>query len=81
MKYPSDWEENSNKLEKVDEFKNFVQAIKFVNKIVPIAEEAKHHPDIKIFEYKKVKIMLTTHDKGNNITKKDIQLANEIDKI
>jgi 4a-hydroxytetrahydrobiopterin dehydratase len=81
MKYPSNWKENNNKLEKVFQFKNFVQAINFVNKIAPIAEENQHHPDIEIFEYNKVKVMLTTHDKGNEITKKDIQLAEKIDTI
>lgn len=81
MKYPSEWKENSNRLEKVFQFKNFVEAIQFINKIVPIAEEIQHHPDIEIYEYNKVKIMLTTHDQGNKITQKDIQLAQSIDNI
>ena len=81
MKYPSNWKENNNRLEKIFEFKNFVEAINFVNKIVPIAEKSQHHPNIEIFEYNKVKVMLTTHDKGNTITEKDIQLAKEIDKL
>ena len=81
MKYPSNWKESSNKLEKVFQFKNFVEAINFVNKIVPIAEEIHHHPDIEIYEYNKVKVMLTTHEKENSITQKDIQLAQRIDSI
>jgi 4a-hydroxytetrahydrobiopterin dehydratase len=42
------------------EFKNFLEAIDFVNKVAPIAEEQGHHPDIYIY-YNKVDITLTTH--------------------
>lgn len=42
------------------EFKNFLEAIDFVNKVSPIAEEQGHHPDIYIY-YNKVDITLTTH--------------------
>ncbi len=50
------------------------------NKIVPLAENADHHPDIFIHSYKKVRIELITHSKGQ-ITEMDYQLAAEIDKI
>lgn len=42
------------------EFKNFLEAMYFVNKVAPIAEEQGHHPDIYIY-YNKVDITLTTH--------------------
>jgi 4a-hydroxytetrahydrobiopterin dehydratase len=51
-----------------------VEAVEFINQIVPIAEEADHHPDIEIFSYKKVKIKLIPHDAGE-ITEKDVNLA------
>ncbi len=41
-------------------FKNFLEAMDFVNKVAPIAEEQGHHPDIYIY-YNKVDIALTTH--------------------
>ena len=44
-------------------FKNFVQAMAWVNKVADIAEAEGHHPDIYIF-YNKVTIELWTHAIG-----------------
>ena len=74
------WEKKDNYLVKEFEFGNFSEAVDFVNKIVPMANKADHHPDILIHSYKKVKVTLTTHDEGK-ITEKDYQLAKEIDTI
>ncbi len=73
------WEQIDNHLKKTFEFENFVKAIEFVNKIVPLAEEMNHHPDIEI-NYNKVKIKLTTHSEGK-VTAKDVELGNKIDSI
>ena len=75
-----DWKTENNKLVKDFVLGNFVQAVEFVNKIVPLAEKADHHPDIYIHSYKKVRIELMTHSEGK-ITEKDYDLAKEIDKI
>ncbi|NQV91212.1 4a-hydroxytetrahydrobiopterin dehydratase [Candidatus Woesearchaeota archaeon] len=75
-----DWEKENNKLIKIFVFHDFVGAIHFINKIVPYAEDLQHHPDIEIFDYKNVKITLTTHSK-KKITEKDYQLAKKIDQI
>ena len=74
------WKTENNKWVKEFVFQNFVEAIEFVNKIVPLAEKADHHPDILIHSYKKVRIELFTHSEGK-ITDKDYKLANEIDKL
>ena len=75
-----DWTTENNKWVKEFEFSNFVEAVNFVNKIVPLAEMADHHPNIFLHSYKKVRIALFTHSKGK-ITDKDYDLAKEIDKI
>ena len=75
------WQEKDNKLSKEFEFKNFVQAIAFVNKVGLLSEEENHHPDILIHDYKHVRVTLTTHDKENTITQKDKDLAKRIDEI
>lgn len=75
-----EWSKNGNKIEKEFTFENFVKAVEFVNRILPIAEEADHHPDILIHSYKKVKISLTTHEEGK-VTQKDWDLAKKIDQI
>jgi 4a-hydroxytetrahydrobiopterin dehydratase len=75
-----DWKTENNKWVKEFVFADFVQAVDFVNKIVPLAEKADHHPDILIHSYKKVRIELFTHSKAK-ITKKDLNLGEEIDRI
>ena len=75
-----DWKIEGKSLAKEFEFANYVTAIDFVNKIVPLAEEADHHPDILIHSYRKVKISMYTHTEGK-ITNKDYSLANQIDEI
>jgi 4a-hydroxytetrahydrobiopterin dehydratase len=74
------WKTENNKWVKEYIFPNFVKAVEFVDKIVPLAEKADHHPDIFIHSYKKVRIELFTHSKGK-ITDKDFSLAKEIDGI
>jgi 4a-hydroxytetrahydrobiopterin dehydratase len=61
-------------------FKNFVEAVEFVNKVSDIAESEGHHPDILIHAYKKVKIMLSTHAIGG-LSENDFILAAKIEEI
>ncbi len=68
------------KLEKIYSFNNFSDAMEFVNKVANISETIWHHPDMNIFDYKFVKIILFTHTE-NKITQKDEYLASLIDKI
>ncbi len=74
------WEKEGDHLVREFEFSDFSEAADFVQKIVPLANKANHHPDILIHSYKKVKVSLTTHDAGK-ITEKDYSLAKEIDLI
>ena len=74
------WEKKNETLVKEFEMKNFSEAVDFVNKIAPLANDADHHPDILIHSYKKVKITLTTHDEGK-VTEKDYDLAKQIDSL
>jgi 4a-hydroxytetrahydrobiopterin dehydratase len=59
-------------------FSNFVEAIKFLNKVAVVAEALNHHPEIFLHSYKKVKILLFTYSE-NKITDKDYFLAHKID--
>ena len=76
--YPG-WITSGQFLSQTYQFKDFVEAIKFVNYLVEPAEFTGHHPDIAI-SYNKVTIHLTTHDAGG-ITQKDFDLAKEISRI
>jgi len=55
------WEvENLKKLKREFTFKDFKEALVFVNKVGEIAEKEGHHPDITL-SWGKVGIELTTH--------------------
>ena len=57
---------------------SFPDAIKFVNQVADLAEQADHHPDILI-NYLRVTLTLSTHSEGG-ITQKDFDLATQIDR-
>jgi len=60
-------------------FKDFVAAMKFVNQVAELAEQAQHHPDIDV-RWNKVTLALTTHDAGG-LTEKDFALAKQCDAL
>ena len=60
-------------------FKNFADALAFVDKIGALAEEEGHHPDITL-AWGKVGVTLTTHAIGG-LSQNDFILAAKIDKI
>lgn len=61
-------------------FSNFKEALLFVNKVGEIAEEEKHHPDVKVFAYKKVLVELSTHA-ISGLSENDFILAAKINEI
>ncbi len=71
--------ENPYKIERTFTFKNFVQAMKFVNEIAEIAEVEGHHPDITII-YNRVTIHLFTHA-IQGLSVNDFILAGLIDEL
>jgi 4a-hydroxytetrahydrobiopterin dehydratase len=74
------WKLSGNKIEKDYVFKNFVQALKFVNRVGEIAEGEGHHPDILLHGYKNVRIDLWTHAIGG-LSENDFIVAAKIDTI
>ena len=58
----------------------FRDAIALVNAVADVAEAADHHPDIAITGYRTVTFTLTTHAAAA-ITRRDIELATEIDRL
>ena len=74
------WIEENSKLVNQYKFKDFNDAMTFINQVAKICEEVNHHPEIYNC-YSSVKLSLCTHDSDNNITEKDRELANLIDKI
>jgi len=74
----SGWELEGKQIAQQFQFKDFAEALSFVNKVGTEAEKVDHHPDIFIHSWNKVKITISTHSEGG-ITKKDFQLAEKIE--
>jgi 4a-hydroxytetrahydrobiopterin dehydratase len=60
-------------------FKDFTEAMAFVNKVAGVAEGDGHHPDIYIF-YNRVRIELWTHAVGG-LSENDFIVASKVDAI
>ena len=60
--------------------KNFLQAVEFVNKVAPVAEAARHHPDIHLTNYRDVELVLFTHFSGRP-TPDDFALASKLSRV
>jgi len=72
--------DEEKKIKKEFKFKDFKEALNFVNKIGNIAESENHHPNIYLYGWNKVRITLTTHAiKGLSIN--DFILASKIDRV
>lgn len=70
---------DDKKIKHLFKFKDFKEAMIFVNKIADIAESEGHHPDIYIY-YNKVTIELTTHA-SQGLSENDFILAAKIETI
>ena len=66
-------------LEKTHKFKDFREALDFVNRVGKLAEEQGHHPDI-CFGWGKADVSIWTH-KIDGLTESDFVLAAKIDKL
>lgn len=76
----SDWpKDDQGRIFKEFKFKNYRQSFAFTSQVAMLSEKKNHHPTI-ILDYGKVVIKLISHD-VNTVTERDIDLANQIDKI
>ncbi len=67
------WKRRGGSIARTFQFKDFIEAMKYVNRIARAAEKARHHPDVDI-RWNRVTLTLTTHDAGG-LTAKDFALA------
>jgi len=73
----SDWSAVGDTIGRTFAFTNFVEAMKFVNKVATHAEQVQHHPDILV-RWNRVTLTLSTHDAGG-VTNKDFAFADAAD--
>lgn len=75
----SAWHIEGGELTRLFQFEDFRAAMRFVNRVAELAEEAGHHPDMDI-RYNRVRLGLVSHDAGG-LTEKDFALAGAVDKL
>jgi 4a-hydroxytetrahydrobiopterin dehydratase len=73
------WNLVGNKINADFKFKDFKEAMVFINNVADLAEAEGHHPDIYV-SYNKVRLELWTHAIGG-LSENDFILASKIDGI
>lgn len=73
------WEARDEKIHKTFEFKDFVTAMQFLNRMADVAEAEGHHPDFCV-HYSRVDVTLWTHAIGG-LSENDFILAAKIDAL
>ena len=71
--------ENGTRLSRSFEFRDFVAAMQFVNRVADLAEEQGHHPDIAI-HWNRVELTLWTHKIGG-LHENDFILAARVNRL
>jgi 4a-hydroxytetrahydrobiopterin dehydratase len=75
-----EWTREGNEIVRNWKFKDFAEAIAFVNRVAEAAEEANHHPDILVHGWNKVRLSLTNHSAGG-LTEADFEMAGKFDTL
>jgi len=75
-----EWRRDGNAIVRDWRFKDFGEAISFVNRVADVAESANHHPDILVHGWNHVRLTLSTHSEGG-ITGADLKLADSFDRL
>jgi 4a-hydroxytetrahydrobiopterin dehydratase len=73
VEFPEGWADVNGALERDFRFRDFAEALAFVNRVGDLAESENHHPDIAI-RWNQVTLRWWTHTK-NAITERDVELA------
>jgi len=74
------WDEEAGALRKAFRFRDFAEALAFVNRVGALAEEMNHHPDIDL-RWNVVTLRLSTHSAGSVVTDLDRDLASRVDGV
>ena len=70
------WERTGDEIVRTVRFPEFMDGIRFIQRVADMAEAADHHPDMDI-RYRNVRFALSTHEAGG-LTEKDLELARQI---
>ena len=73
------WERAGDSIVRTLKFKDFKEAMAYVNRVAEVAEELNHHPDIAI-RWNTVVLTQTTHAAGG-LTEHDFHLARRLNTL
>ena len=73
-------QEGHHQIIKEHKFRDFKEALTFVNKVGEIAEQEGHHPNIYLYSYNKVRLTLYTHAIGG-LHENDFIFAAKVDAL
>ena len=77
--YPPGWEEVDGALQREFRFRDFAEALAFVNRVGEAADVADHHPDVTI-HWNRVTLRWWTHTK-QAITERDVEMARRTNEL
>lgn len=76
----TNWHYKNDAIEAEFQFDDFKSAFAFMTRVAFEAEALQHHPEWSNV-YNRLNIRLTTHDVGNKVSQKDLDLATRIDAL
>jgi len=77
----SEWQmAEGHKIQREFKFKNFREAMAFLNRVAEVAETEGHHPDINLHGWNKVTIALSTHSIVG-LSENDFIMAGKIEQL
>ena len=76
----SDWRQEGDGIVREWKFRDFAEAMTFVNRVAEASEEANHHPDILLHGWNRVRLTLSTHSQGG-LTEHDFAMARRFDAL
>jgi 4a-hydroxytetrahydrobiopterin dehydratase len=79
LKEVPDWSRRGKAIERDLKFKDFRQAMEFVNRVADEANSQDHHPDILI-SYSRVRLTFSTHKIGG-LSRNDFIMAAKVDRL
>ena len=74
------WKLGKDKISTDKKFKDFRDAMKFINRVAALAQSEDHHPDMRLYSWNRVGLELYTHAIGG-LSQNDFILAAKINKM
>ncbi len=74
------WERSGDSITRTFKLPSYAAGLMFAAAVGTLAEGYDHHPDLYI-GYKTVRVTFSTHDAGNKISQKDIDIAAAINAL